>query len=373
MSGRLRAIDAFAARASAKTVWVFVRATGDEGHIGWGEATWSGHESELAAAFARLLPAELGAPAEPRDGAPPAGDFADAAIRSALDQALWDIAARKTGRPLREALGPDLRDSIALYANVNRRTIDRSPDGFAASAARAVASGFDTIKIAPFDGVVPGGSEGVALGLARVAAARAAIGPARALYVDCHWRFDEAGAAAILDPLSRIGIAWFECPIAEAPSAIPALKRLRARANGAGAVLAGCEMEVGLAGVRPYIDQGAYDVVMPDAKYAGGLAEFRRIAAHAAAHGVAVAPHNPSGPICHLASVHLCAGLQGFRILEHQYDESPVFDAIADRAIPRARAGALALPDGPGLGAALDPAKLVPLEAFLAGEEKKRA
>ncbi|MCM0019748.1 MAG: hypothetical protein NBV67_07125 [Tagaea sp.] len=368
MTGRSHVLDAFAARASAKTVWVFVRAADDDGHIGWGEATWSGHERELAAAFARLAQAGSDALAGPH-----AGDFADAAIRSAIDQAQWDIAARKAGRPLYAALGPALRDSIALYANVNRRTIDRSPDGFAASASRAVASGFEAIKIAPFDGVVPGGSDGVALGLARVACVRAAIGPARALYVDCHWRFDEAGAAAVLDRLSRIGIAWFECPIAETPAAIPALKRLRARANAAGAVLAGCEMEVGLAGIRPYIDQGAYDVVMPDAKYAGGLAEFRRIAAHAAARGVAVAPHNPSGPICHLVSVHLCTGLPGFRILEHQYDESPVFDAIVDRAIPRARAGALALPTGPGLGAALDAARLVPLGTFLAADEKVRA
>ncbi len=48
----------------------------------------------------------------------------------------------------------------------------------------------------------------------------------------------------------------------------PALKRLRARANAAGMRLAGCETEVRREGFRPFLKAGAYDVMMPDVKYA---------------------------------------------------------------------------------------------------------
>lgn len=364
MNAAIRAIDAFLARASARTIWFFVRVLDDGGHVGWGEATWQGHERDLAQAFARLTAGAVGASAEPCD-APlaragvAANDFAAVAIASAIDQALWDAASRRERKPLREALGPSARTSIPLYANVNRRTIDRTPEGFAASAAKAASDGFDAIKIAPFDGVKPGDASGVAAGIACAAATRAAIGPARALYVDCHWRFDEAGAIRALDALAEIGLQWFECPIAETDGNLDALKRLRARANACGALLAGCETRTGVEGFRPFLDSGAYDVVMPDAKYAGGLAEFGRIAAYARARGAAVAPHNPSGPICHAVSLQLCAGLPGFLVLEHQYDESPVFDAIVANPPRGARIGPAApLPEGPGLGVALDAARL---------------
>jgi galactonate dehydratase len=366
----IRQIDALAARASPKTVWVFLRVTDADGMSGWGEATLNGRERELHEAAVRIAARLRGAPSTPtEDGLRAAGvvrtDAPGAAIASAIDQALWDIAARRDRRPLHAALGTKLREEIPLYANINRRTIDRSPSGFAASARHAVARGFDTIKIAPFDGVRPGSGDAVAEGIARAAAVRAEIGPERQLFVDCHWRFDADTAYRALDALLELGIAWFECPVAETAANLETLRGLRARANAGGAVLAGCETETGLTGFRPYIDAGAYDVLMPDIKYAGGLAEFGRIAECAASHGVAVAPHNPSGPIAHVASLHLCAGLAGFSLLEHQYDESPVFAEIVDGALPEPTAGRAPLPDGDGLGIALDAVRLVPLERIL--------
>jgi len=367
----IRDIEPFAVRASAKTVWVFLRITDADGTVGWGEATLTGRERELAAVHARVRARLVGTPAVPAaEPLAAAGvartDTPGAAVVSAIDQALWDIAARRAGTPMRAQLGAVLRDDVPLYANINRRTLDRSPAGFAASARKAVGNGFDTIKIAPFDGVRPGGRDAVADGIARVAAVRTEIGPARRLFVDCHWRFDAAVAAEALDALLELGIAWFECPIAETPANLDDLRRLRARANAGGAVLAGCEMETGLDGFRPYIDAGAYDVLMPDIKYVGGLAEFRRTADYAAARGIAVAPHNPSGPISHVASLQLCAGLAGFSILEHQYDESPVFGEIVAGALPATTVGRCALPRGPGLGIELAADSLVPL-AILAG------
>jgi galactonate dehydratase len=362
MTPTIRSAEPFAAEVSAKTVWTFVKLTDSDGVVGWGEATLNGSEDRLLEAFARHRPTLIGRAALP-ELPPPKPDLPDAAIVSAVDQALWDIAARRAGRSMGALLGNVARSGIPIYANVNRRTLDRTPAGFAASATKAIRRGFGTVKIAPFDGMRPGWMDGLDAGIARVAAVKAAIGTGRKLFVDCHWRFDEAGAARALDALAEIGIDWFECPIQEVPANASALRRLRARANAIGALLAGCETEIGLDGFRPYIDSGAYDVIMPDAKYAGGLAEFIRIAGYAAARGVGVAPHNPSGPICHAASLQLCAVVDGFRILEHQFDESPLFDDLVVEALPAVDGGIARAPAGHGLGVSLNEALLAPLSA----------
>jgi galactonate dehydratase len=104
----------------------------------------------------------------------------------------------------------------------------------------------------------------------------------------------------------------------------------------------------------PYIERGLYDVLMPDVKYAGGLAEMARLSDCAALHGVAIAPHNPSGPISHAYSLHLGATLAGFSTLEHQYDESPAFFDIATGDLPRPANGTSRLPRTAGLGVGLD-------------------
>ena len=96
-------------------------------------------------------------------------------------------------------------------------------------------------------------------------------------------------------PLARRHLAAVD----EEPGAIPALKRWRALCNARGMVLAGLETQIGLAAFEPYLSAGAYDVVMPDVKYVGGLVETVAVAERAAACGVAVSPHNPSGPVCH--------------------------------------------------------------------------
>ena len=294
-----------------RTTWVFARVTGDDGTTGWGEGTLEGRAAEVSAAIEAF---------DGKLGSIPA-DLAKAAAYSAVEQALWDLKARTAGRPLAELLGGAKRARVPLYANINRGTTDRSPAGFAARAAEAVALGFDAIKIAPFDNRKEA--------YARIAATADAIAGRAELRIDCHWRFDEAAALEALAECARLGVTWFECPLPETPENFAAIKRLRAKANAAGMRLAGAEQFIGAAGFRPLLEQGLYDVVMPDIKYAGGLAECLRIAELAARHGCAVSLHNPSGPVCHAHSVHLSAVLEGSERLEYQHGETPRFFAIA--------------------------------------------
>ena len=252
------------------------------------------------------------------------------------------------------------RAAIPLYANINRRTVDRSAAGFLLSASEAVAAGFRAFKIAPFDDVTPRdvdtteGRERVRMGLARAAAVREAIGPDHELYVDCHWRFTQATAIAAIDALAELGVSWFECPLIEQTDSIPVIAKLRSHANARGMRLAGLEALDSHEAFAPWLDAGAYDVVMPDVKYCGGIAALIAIAHDASRRGVACAPHNPTGPVCHAASLAACSALDEPLLLEHQWDETPWFFSIGGAALPRPEGGVSALPAGTGLGVTLN-------------------
>ena len=82
-------------------------------------------------------------------------------------------------------------------------------------------------------------------------------------------------------------------------------------------------------------------------------ADACEIARQAAEHGVLVAPHNPSGPVSTLASAHLCAALPNAPLLEYAWGEVP-WRALLLTPPERIENGALVVPTGPGLGAALE-------------------
>ncbi len=367
----IAAVDARSIRVSGKTVWTFVRARDSFGRTGWGEATLQGRHRDVHAHVERrtrsLVGATAAAPARESWGA--GVDMADAAAQGGIDQALWDLASQAAGVPLARMLGAPTRGVVPLYANVNRGTLDRTPAGFAARAREAAEAGFCAVKIAPFDDVTPErittpeGRRLVEAGLDRVRAVREAIGDARALMVDCHWRLTEDAAAGVLRALEPETLFWLECPLVEDDASLPALKRLRSLANGLGTRLAGCESMTGVDAFRAFLDAGAYDAIMPDVKYAGGLAELMRIAEEAERRAVACSPHNPTGPIAHLASVHASASIASLPFLEFQYGESPLFFDIVAGEMPDPRGGSSEVPRGAGLGAGLDPAKLDALAA----------
>lgn len=361
----IKSVTPFVVNLSAKSNWFFIRVEGDDGIRGYGEATLYGWETLQLAYLERLSANVIGVSVELAltqarvQPASPGGLVANSVI-SALEQALTDVRARAAGKPLHDTLGSPQRAAIRTYANINRRTEDRTPEGFAASARDALAQGYRAVKIAPFDRVVPD-ELGSALsrshidaGIERIYATRDAIGPDVDLLVDCHWRFDEATAASVLRELERAKLFWFECPISESPENYRALARLRNIARTVGTRLAGAEQQIGVAGFRPFIEGGLLDVVMPDVKYAGGYAEMLRIAELCERNGVAFSPHNPTGPVCTLASLQVCAVAPGFLILEHQVGESRLYYDVLRGDHPAMAHGCFEVPGAPGLGVDLD-------------------
>lgn len=366
---RIAAIEPLILNVSEKTNWFFIRVTAENGLSGIGEASLNGWEAAQLAVAENLRLQWLGKTMDEllpllRVYAHSSGGLIASSIISATEQAVTDLRAKAFGVPVHALLGKAVRKAVRVYANINRGARDRSPDGIARAARNAVDQGYTAVKIAPFDGVYWGDADAGEIarrtraGVERVFAIREAVGPDVGIMVDCHWRFDEAGARQVMRDLAPARLYWLECPVSENPDAFALMQRIHAETRALGMQLAGAERQVGLGGFAPFVDDGLLDVVMPDIKYAGGYAEMLRIAARCAQRGVHFSPHNPTGPVCNLASMHLCAVAPAFLVLEHQLAESPLFYEVAGGYRPKLVNGEFVLPDAPGLGFTLDDAVL---------------
>ena len=366
---RIRGFELIPVRASERTVWLIVRLTTDQGLSGLGEASDAfgflnttkteamRMERELRRFFELVQgksPFEVESYRQQAEPLAAAGGLLSATAYSAIEQALWDLAGQALEVPTYDLFGGKVRDTLPVYANINRTTKPRTPEGFAATARRAVADGFRAVKGAPFDGFPKPGSsaedisKAVDLGIACAAAMREAVGPEVGVMIDCHSFFDVPMAISVAKRLETWKLAWYEEPVApertdETATILSAIKQ----------PMAGGEILFGTRGFAPLCRNKAVDVIMPDVKHCGGLLAMTRIAAMAKTDGLTVAPHNPSGPVSTAATVQVCAGMANFRILELQWGETDWRSELIT-PVERFVAGSIAVPDQPGFGIQLN-------------------
>ncbi|GAB2477010.1 galactonate dehydratase [Promicromonospora xylanilytica] len=336
--------------------WLIVQVTDERGGTGLGEATLERQNSRVAA-HVEALAGELrgqGLDAAIALTRRPATSLAEASALSALNQALWDLRARAGGLPLAWLLGDRPVSVPPLYANINRAIVgDRSPAAFVRVAQAAERDGYPAIKIAPFDDVEPRPLTDAAVrravdeGLARTAAVVEAVGVE--VRIDLHWRFEVRAAVDVVAELAAMGLGWVEGPVREHD--LDAWRQVRRSTE---CVLAGGETLTSAADLDGFLSASGVDVAMPDIKYCGGVDGFRQCLDVARRHGAQVSPHNPSGPVASLATVH-AAGGQPLHSLEVAWRQVPSPLDVLDR-------GALTVPRGPGLGFELaqDAAALFP-------------
>lgn len=300
-------------RVSARTTWSVVEVR-EDGLSGWGECS----DAEVVEPSTELDRRTL-----------------DGAVRTAVD----DLQARRDGVPLIATPRP-----VPLYANINRATTDRTPDGFRLMAKKAVSAGFDTVKLAPFDGLV--GPHRAEEGLACVVAVRDEIGDL-GLIVDVHELLEDHELDRVLPDLAELGLIWLEDA---APLSRP--DRLRQVRAAVGCPLAGGELIGSFTEALPAISAGALDVLMPDVKHAGGADKALQLARRAREYGLTVSLHNPSGPVATAISAHVTAALDSSAPLEFMFGEHADRASIVEPA-ERIHDGFWWPPGGSGIGLAL--------------------
>ena len=346
-------LEIFQVKVNRRGNWVIARITAAGGVTGLGDASHGAKDGSQAALLQRFFERFKGAsifdlerlrgelaPEVARGGVPAAVAW------SALEQCLWDIRGKVFGVPVCDLLGGMLHPRIRNYANINRSTEERKPGAFAAMAERAVAAGFDAVKLAPFDGMKRPVAD-PRPGIECVEAVRKAIGE-RDLLVDAHNYFDLEGGLALARSFEPLNLFWLEEVTPPRP-----LSNLAAINRAAKMPTAGGESIFGVKGFYPYIAAGAVDIVMPDLKYCGGVMELKKIGAMAEGAGLPVSPHGPASPVGNVAAAHVCATLPNFQILEFSFGEVPWRAELIDP--PEAIAnGRIELARRPGFGITLN-------------------
>ncbi len=328
---RLSELHLYSVVVSVKTRWLFLVGRSIDGLTGFGEVTLQNQDAAIVDATRKLPGVITHATLQTlRQRLPlPIGHV----LASAVEQVWLDIQGQEQNVSTRRLVGIQPRSKIRCYANINRGTIDRTPNSFATRAEEALAIGFSAVKIAPFDEVLTQASnqharsDAINIGMIRVEAVLRVSGD-HAVQVDCHSRFALKEANQVIARLGQLGVRWIEEPVVETAETISELKVLRATANRHGALLAGAEKLSGLDQFQSFIDAGAYDVIMPDIRFCGGFAEAIRIATYAQLHGTQVSPHNPCGPVMAIVSAQMAACLPSLHSLELQHAESPLFDKL---------------------------------------------
>ncbi|MBN1584083.1 MAG: mandelate racemase/muconate lactonizing enzyme family protein [Anaerolineae bacterium] len=280
---------------------------------------------------------------------------ASMAALSGIETAMWDIVGQALGVPIYNLLGGACHERIHVYVDGFFREGEPTPEAYAQKALEAVALGFGALKMDVDDFLLSGkalnrGIHSTELRTVAetVCAIREAIGDDVDLGMDCHWAFDVSSAINLGKALEPYHLMWLEDPI---PSGnVKALSKVRSEVDIP--ICTGEVLETRFA-FREMLEQQAADILMPDLARAGGILEMKKIAAFADTYYVPIAPHNMMGPVATMASVHLCACIPNFRILEFQMGDVPWRDDLIDRPLVP-KDGCLALPTGSGLGMRLN-------------------
>jgi L-alanine-DL-glutamate epimerase-like enolase superfamily enzyme len=227
---------------------------------------------------------------------------------SAADIALWDLKARLLGCAVATLLGR-AREDVPVYGSGGFTTYDetRTREQLTGWVEK---DGIPRVKIKI--GESWGGNE--PRDLARVALAREVIGPDTELYVDANGGYSTGQAVRMAGQMDDFGVTWFEEPVSSQDPAGLAVIRQQVRAD----VAAG-EYSWTLADSARLLDAGAVDCLQLDVTRCGGITEFLRGAALAAAHNVQVSGH--CAPNLH---AHAAAAVPNLRHLEYFHDHQRI-------------------------------------------------
>jgi galactonate dehydratase len=317
-------------------IWVEIET--DEGLIGLGES-FRGAQAVEAVIHEQIAPWLIGRDARrieavsrhlmtPYLGFHSTG--AEMRAASAIDLALWDLAGKRHGIPVHEALGGAMRTEIRAYntcagyayntGGVGRRDIGatdtavgpyddqvafmRDAGGLAES---LLSEGFTAMKIWPLD-IYAEASGGQMISLSDLKAGlepfrriRATVGDRIDIMCELHSLWSANAALRICQALEDLNIFWVEDPIAKM-SDTRALADLRRRTR---VPICGSETLGGAVSFRQLLEADATDVIMLDLAWCGGLTEGRKIAALAEAHAKPLAPHDCTGPVTLMAGLQL--------------------------------------------------------------------
>jgi L-alanine-DL-glutamate epimerase-like enolase superfamily enzyme len=356
--------------------WIFLKATTDDGLVGWAEITDShGSPRGLAGIVEDLAPVVVGKDPRAteriywdlyRHTRQSPGSVIAKAI-AGVENALLDIKAKALGIPVYELFGGPTRDSIPVYWSHCGTTRARawevtgtrklaSYDDVAALGREIVEHGYSAFKtnvVVPGEEpqvLMPGFGEGAgtlradeiadALVLLLGAFGEGTVRSARPI-VDLNFNLEPEGLVRVVRALEPFDLLWVEVDLFDAA----ALAHVR---HVAPMPVCSGENLYGSRGFRPFLEAAGMDVASVDVIW-NGFHQSKKIADLAETFEVNCAPHNYYSHLATFIAAQWCAVIPNARILEYDVDDVPWRDELVT-ALPEIAGGEIAVPDGPGWG-----------------------
>jgi len=260
---------------------------------------------------------------------------------SGIDIALWDLMGKVCGQPVSRLLGGCYRTRIKPYGSL----LFAEPERLRETLQATVARGFRAIKL----GWRPFGRVSSRYDELLVKTARDTVGPDVEILVDAggseqFWPHGYKWALRTAQMLANYDIGWFEEPLP--PDDLPGFIQLRREAP---LPIAGGEVLTRRQSFLPWIEQGAFDIVQPDATKCGGLSEARRIAWMAYDHNIQMVSHGWNTAVGVAADLQLAAAMPVARFVEY-LTPAPYIENLLVEKFKIDTEGFLTIPSGPGLG-----------------------
>ncbi|MGE0755519.1 MAG: galactonate dehydratase [Pirellulaceae bacterium] len=352
--------------------WIFVKVLTDQpGLYGWGEATLEWHTRGVVGALEDL--SELVVGEDPgriehlwqmmhRQHFWHGNGIIRATAIAGIDLALWDIAGKVAGLPCSRLWGGPVRDYVRTYSHLGGGRMEdfyetpvENAQRFADLAQQAVDDGFTAFKCMAVPSTMPiEGLRPIRAAVAAVEAMRDTVGDSIDIMVDCHARPSPAMGLKFGQALDPYGLYFFEEPCW--PENIAALAHINAALT---TPVATGERITDLASFRELFAQRGCEICQLDITHCGGLTNARRIAALAEAHRIALAPHNPQGPVSTAASLEFGFAQPSYIICETVHNDVPWRADVVQEGFQVEKAGRLVRPNQrPGLGIEINEAEV---------------
>jgi len=344
--------------------WIFVKVLTDQpGLYGWGEATLEWHTRGVVGAIEDISPLLIGE--DPtriehlwqmmyRQHFWHANGIVRGTAISGIDIALWDILGKIHNAPCHKLWGGSVRDYVRLYSHLGGGRMEdfygtdpSDAKRFGDLARKAVEDGFTAFKSMAVPWTLPlEGNQPIKYAESCVAAMREAVGDSIDIMVDCHARPSPRMGMLFAKALEPFNLYWFEEPCwPETMDDIALIQRAVKTPIATG------ERMIGVHAFRELFEKRAASVIQPDITHCGGLSEARRIAAMAEAYRVAVAPHNPQGPVSTAASLEFGFATPSYIICESVHSDVPWRSDVVKEGFTVEPKGRVVRPNArPGLG-----------------------
>ena len=274
---------------------------------------------------------------------------------SGIDIALWDLAGKILNLPVSTLLGGGFRETVPMYSHgIGLNMLDKDSCREWAARIRQLPEGFTVYKCDIHTVLgVPSGVFANTLTTTQLsnvkrayANVREAVGDEIDIAVHCHGELDAPSAIGVAKAVEPMNPLWIEDALN--PVFSEGWVSLRRSTNAP--LLTGEKLEL-VRGFRPFLDNGAVDIVHPDLAFAGGFTGTKKIADYAALSRTPVALHNVGSLVMTHANAHFAASIQNlFKVESALAHPGRYVEAMAASNPPKVSKGEMAIPMGPGLG-----------------------